>query len=1486
MQVYAISRGLARHAADWFHGTSHEPFSRFDFDRENENQEDTGEPRYWNAHLGAHFTTLHHVADEIAEKHGSGHVMHIGLNVKNPKHYPLETHLDEHAEDWAKANGYKLDRETYRTSDALRHHPQAKEIAHGFRQHLKDQKYDGITYGNIYEGPHGHECAIAFHPDQIHIQKTHSPDDFCPESAGIEHAATLTGLFAEAAAEDFAKRDGEQSHDWDSRVRRGLSLGDLSHDEARAHRYTGGGHESNGWKPLPSTLYHTTTDLAGVMAHGLKAAHELGHQNGHGLGGTPNYLSMTDREDHAHHMLDALHEYHSALTGKLSLRDMKDKAERGEGAEKPFHKSFMSTFGSNPHHAEATLDEKVIEPGFQHYEEAAKKGWEPHPEFHQDFGEAKDGRKIGTGWIRPMTDDEKLYKRHEMYGNFSRARDWTGGGKPSVLFISNDRKGFAAKDPSNFGVLKLKPKPGAQGHYLPGEHEWRTGTGDAVEIDGKPVRKTGAAITPSFEAEEKESGSEKWPTEVRLHAMHPETGDRMGTLKYWVPRRKSDKINIRGLDTQPDHRRQGVGSALMDEMQRRHPGTPINHGERTDDGKGWWKGYTKDKKVTKGRTIATLTDLFRAPRKTAGPAEESQHFPQPMGRPDEDSYTHADGVHRGMNVVLPPHIHKFVHDSDQPAPAKAHLLLSEVKKQVAQNQGPEGEEGSTGGLGNYWAPSPHKAAEYASQTGFQTYKEHEREHNCGDPDRGNGGCPTTHVVVHADTPPEEHHWDENFRPGEKYDPEISWRLPVRPDAPLNIRGVSWREGNDHWDSSRRYSDEGMKFHQDKPFTRYDFAAPVKKRARAEDEFVCMTRGDLSSPDAETRRTGALDPWTTNVYAAQKRMTESGNDLQRYGTVEDAGQAAQQVLQDHGFPRSGELKVHESYHPDHSWVVREDDLAEPDEQLRLHLGSNHFHNHAVLHEMAHLLAGRGGHGPHFVKAFRGLLKDGGHHGALGTFDEHFEAPEEAQKRATLSDLFVEAAGSEVCPNCNRAGEDAQGRECDLCDGQGYVSTPGEHKPWMPSGRYWGPNSEQNDQRLFDGSKLRPEVRQEVLGRVGDWFEHNGYQDWREWLRVYFAGSQAAKWLDKDGKGNGDFDVLLGIHWPVFREAHPEAAGKNDLQVTTAMTDGLWHHANVDNLYVTLADGQRVGPFNQTYFCNPVAWDIKKLHPYAAYDVTADKWAVEPLKVADDWGPDKLPKSYWGYADSLVKEIEAIGGLPPEERARMASNLWEEIHTHRSDAFSDGGKGLFDISNIIEKYLDQAPGKPWDKLREWKREAPVKTLTSLFQEGASRKVKKANGADSNGVMIALVPPEKICKALAVEGGEPVDNLHVTLAYLGGKDDHEDDHLASLPDLVESWARTREPLKANVGGVGTFVNPNEHVLWAAVDIPGGTTFRDDLVRYLEGHGYSIKNDHGWTPHITLAYGNSHFRFMPKVKPESWTAAQVWVCVGGHWQPFPMKG
>jgi GNAT superfamily N-acetyltransferase len=104
-----------------------------------------------------------------------------------------------------------------------------------------------------------------------------------------------------------------------------------------------------------------------------------------------------------------------------------------------------------------------------------------------------------------------------------------------------------------------------------------------------------------FAHSERDSGGSKWPVQHEITAH--EGGDYRGHVRYLTSKTRR-KVLVDNLTVDPDHRRQGVGSSLMDELQRRHPNASIDHGDRTDAGKQWWSGYTRDKDVRRGRTAA------------------------------------------------------------------------------------------------------------------------------------------------------------------------------------------------------------------------------------------------------------------------------------------------------------------------------------------------------------------------------------------------------------------------------------------------------------------------------------------------------------------------------------------------------------------------------------------------------------------------------------------------------------------------------------------------------------------------------------------------------------------------------------------------------------------------------------------------------------------------------------------------------------------
>lgn len=132
-------------------------------------------------------------------------------------------------------------------------------------------------------------------------------------------------------------------------------------------------------------------------------------------------------------------------------------------------------------------------------------------------------------------------------------------------------------------------------------------------------------------------------------------------------------------------------------------------------------------------------------------------------------------------------------------------------------------------------------------------------------------------------------------------------------------------------------------------------------------------------------------------------------------------------------------------------------------------------------------------------------------------------------------------------------------------------------------------------------------------------------------------------------------------------------------------------------------------------------------------------------------------------------------------------------------------------------------------------------------------KVNGkvikdANHSGVMVALYPNGEARDALARDGGEGPDDLHVTLSYLGDAHELDTGRRAQLVHIVRDWAKDTPPIDARVGGVGHFDDAG--ATYASVDAPHLNEARAALHSRLRAAGLPVDDTHGFTPHITLAY------------------------------------
>lgn len=325
-----------------------------------------------------------------------------------------------------------------------------------------------------------------------------------------------------------------------------------------------------------------------------------------------------------------------------------------------------------------------------------------------------------------------------------------------------------------------------------------------------------------------------------------------------------------------------------------------------------------------------------------------------------------------------------------------------------------------------------------------------------------------------------------------------------------------------------------------------------------------------------------------------------------------------------------------------------------------------------------------------------------------------------------------------------------------------------------------------------------------------------------------------------------------------------------------------------------------------------WPEENWHPDAAERIVHGRAKPEDLlphlwsEEAGEWwyhphhaDLDDAKLEATAHGDESLARNHADGEYGRDEKGHILGDVgvvMEADHPGHWDPADNPGDALMGNSYIPNRQklhlhtLHYTPdwGDTWHTLHLPKPvDIHTKTTNEIRSSAAIRHVNlEDSDADATGgIMVAFAPPPDIVDHLVQEDGEPPQQLHVTLLYVGKDEDFSDKELAKLPELVKQWSKTQRPLKARVQGAGTFINgEREHVLWASVDIPGGTRVHDSLVDFLRGHGLAIEEDHGWIPHMTLSYEKYHVRFLPKVQPMDWTIRDVWYCTGDVWQSFPL--
>ena len=174
---------------------------------------------------------------------------------------------------------------------------------------------------------------------------------------------------------------------------------------------------------------------------------------------------------------------------------------------------------------------------------------------------------------------------------------------------------------------------------------------------------------------------------------------------------------------------------------------------------------------------------------------------------------------------------------------------------------------------------------------------------------------------------------------------------------------------------------------------------------------------------------------------------------------------------------------------------------------------------------------------------------------------------------------------------------------------------------------------------------------------------------------------------------------------------------------------------------------------------------------------------------------------------------------------------------------------------------------------------------------------SGADVHtGAMLALMPTAEDAARLALDGGEPVDQLHLTLFYLGEAADWSEQQRGDLISRVAAAARYLKPVAARVFGGAQWNPTSDEPAWVwnvGDDLDQDSSRLQDAKYEIT---YALEDGHNdpelpqqyspWAPHICAVYGSDDWGAALADRVGPVTFDRVRVAFAGQYTDIPLTG
>lgn len=234
---------------------------------------------------------------------------------------------------------------------------------------------------------------------------------------------------------------------------------------------------------------------------------------------------------------------------------------------------------------------------------------------------------------------------------------------------------------------------------------------------------------------------------------------------------------------------------------------------------------------------------------------------------------------------------------------------------------------------------------------------------------------------------------------------------------------------------------------------------------------------------------------------------------------------------------------------------------------------------------------------------------------------------------------------------------------------------------------------------------------------------------------------------------------------------------------------------------------------------------------------------PPKLQEYWlaGPGAA-KIRWGTPGSFDRCVRALGPKFPADPQGLCANLYHEATGHWPGA-KKGGNSLAAAADV--------------------------TL---------------------GAMVALAPSPADAARLVVDGGEPMDRLHLTMTYLGEADmyslDMRESIVARMADHPFTGPITADAFAVNVFNPGDATDRETCVVMglSGGDLTDAHRWIGQALEY-EADGMTPAQHEPWIPHVTLAYTDDMSRvaeFSDRVGPVAFD--HIMIAFGGDYTFIPL--